>query len=97
MFKLISSAEAATTSFEEGVMGLTHRISDVILTPIVWLLTGGAMVYFFWGLANFILSSDSKVKENGKQHMIYGVVGLFIIFSVWGIIGFVGDSVQSLK
>lgn len=55
------------------------------------------MIMFFWGLAHFILSSDSTVKENGKNHMIWGVVGLFIIFSVWGIIAFIGDSVEALR
>jgi hypothetical protein len=78
-------------------MEITYKFSDVIFTPIIWLLTGGAMIMFFWGLAHFILSSDSTVKENGKSHMVWGLVGLFIIFSVWGIIGFVGDSVESLR
>lgn len=97
MFKLISSVEAAETSFEKGVMKVTYKFTDVIFTPIISLLIGASMIMFFWGLAHFILSEDSTVKENGKRHMVWGVVGLFIIFAVWGIIAFIGDSVESLR
>jgi hypothetical protein len=70
MFKIIPTAEAAGSQFEKGILEVTYKFSDVIFTPIIWLLTGGGMIMFFWGLAHFILSSDSTVKENGKNHMI---------------------------
>jgi hypothetical protein len=47
MFNLVSSVNAAESSFEKGVMEITYKFSDVIFTPIIWLLTGGAMIMFF--------------------------------------------------
>jgi hypothetical protein len=60
-------------------------------------LTGAAVILFFYGLASFILNADGTEKESGKKHMISGMVGLFIIFAVWGIVALVGDTVQSFK
>lgn len=51
-----------------------------------------ALLFFIWGLAQFILASgDPDAKETGKQRMIWGVVALFVIVAVWGIVGFIGE------
>ncbi len=85
------------TSFESGVNHIVSRFVEVLITPIIWLLTGFAIVLFFYGLTNFILNSEGSQKENGKRHMISGLVGLFIIFAVWGIIALIGNTVTSLR
>jgi hypothetical protein len=51
-----------------------------------------AVLYFFWGLAQFILNSGSDdAKAEGRNKMIWGVIALFVIVSVWGIINFLGE------
>jgi len=56
-------------------------------TPIVVAL---ALLYFFWGLATFILSAgDEDNRKKGREVMIWGIIALFIIVSVWGLIGLV--------
>lgn len=59
-------------------------------TPIV---VGLALLGFFWGLAMYIFSagSDEKKKE-GKNIMIWGVVALFVMVSIWGLVKFIGDA-----
>ncbi len=55
-------------------------------TPIVFAL---ALLFFFWGLAKFILAAgNSDAQAEGKNIMIWGVVALFIMASVWGLVGF---------
>ena len=57
-----------------------------LLIPIT---VGAALVYFLYGLAQFILvSGDEKKLAEGKQKMVWGVIALFIMVSIWGIIGF---------
>jgi hypothetical protein len=52
--------------------------------PIVASLT---LLIFFWGLAKFIKNSaDSKSHETGKNLMIWGTVGLFVMVSVWALV-----------
>lgn len=54
--------------------------------PIVM---GLALLGFFWGLAKYIFSQgNEKSTMEGKKVMLYGLVALFVMVSVWGIIGF---------
>ena len=73
----------------DGIKGLLGGVSSVIdlLIPIV---VGLALVAFFWGLVKFIYNAGSDTKrEEGKQVMLWGIIALFIIVSIWGIIGFI--------
>src|SRR3989344_1729404 len=48
-----------------------------------------ALLAFFWGLAKFILQAgDEKGREDGKQVMKWGIVALFVLVSVYGILTF---------
>ncbi len=85
------------TAFESGIKTITHKIVDVLITPIEWLLIGASLVMFFYGLVVFLATSESAKKEDGKRHMLWGLVGLFIIFAVWGVVTIVGDTVNSLR
>ena len=56
-----------------------------------------ALVYFLYGVFIFIRNADNEdVRDTGKSHMVWGVVGLFIMVSVYAIlrivIGTVGVS-----
>ncbi len=57
-------------------------ISDLVDTAIP-ILIGLALIFFFWGLVKYVRSAESG---DGKKIMIAGLVGLFIMVSVWGII-----------
>lgn len=66
---------------------LIEKIGVQILNPLARLLIAIAVVYFFWGVAKFIINSDNEqAREEGKKHMIWGIIGLFIMVGVWGII-----------
>src|SRR5690242_2048617 len=48
---------------------------------------GLALLFFFYGIARFMLvANDPKAKEQGRSMMIYGVIALFVISSVWGLV-----------
>ncbi len=54
--------------------------------PIV---AGLALLGFFWGLTKFIFAAGSEDnREDGKRIMISGLIALFVMVSVWGIIRF---------
>jgi hypothetical protein len=58
--------------------------------PIVVAL---ALLAFFWGLAKFIFAAgDEAAKESGRRIMIWGVVALFVMVSVWGLVQFLGTA-----
>ena len=54
------------------------------------IMVGLALLAFFWGLANFILSAgDEKKLQDGKKLMFWGIIGLFVMVSIWGIINLI--------
>lgn len=64
------------------------EVLDLII-PITFAL---ALIFFFYGLAQFIRSISDKTIEEGKNKMKWGIVALFVMVSIWGIIGYIGDS-----
>lgn len=65
-----------------------------LVNPVIALLTGLAVVFFVWNVLRFIMSAgDAKGRETAKDGIIYGVVGLFVLFSFWGIVKLLQASV----
>jgi len=65
---------------------LIGNILVAIVNPLILLLLGIATAFFIWGLVEFIRDFDSEeAKTKGKKHMIWGIVGLFIMVSAFGI------------
>ena len=60
------------------------------VTPVIF---GIALLVFIWGLVKFIsrVGGDEKAVKEGKSLMIWGLVALFVMASIWGILGFFYD------
>lgn len=75
---------AAPSDFAGFITTLLDLIGAAI--PVVM---GMALLVFFFGLAKFILKSgDAKSHQDGKQFMIWSVVALFAMVSIYGLIIF---------
>lgn len=62
-------------------------LTDQILRPIELLLFALATILFLWGVVEFLINRDNEEeRDKGKRHMMWGIVGLVIMFSVNGII-----------
>ena len=60
-----------------------------IIQPLIALSFGVALLVFLWGVVKYIKNSgDEKTREEAKYYMLYGVVGLFVMVSVWGLVRF---------
>ena len=58
-------------------------INKFLITSAVALAT----IYFLWGITQYVLSADSvEEREKSKEVMFWGVISLFVIISVWGIV-----------
>jgi phosphotransferase system glucose/maltose/N-acetylglucosamine-specific IIC component len=63
------------------------RVNEVIINPLIVLMFVAALLVFFWGLVEFIYKAGSDDgRETGKRHLMYGIVGMFVMVGVYGII-----------
>jgi hypothetical protein len=59
------------------------------------ILVAIALLGFFWGLAKFIFAAgNEESKADGKRIMIWGIIALFVMVSVWGIVNFIGEALS---
>ena len=69
------------------INSLLGKINEFILNPIIILLFVVALLVFFWCLVEFIYKACSEDgRETGKRNMIWGIVGMVVMVSVYGII-----------
>lgn len=70
----------------QGVLGyFTCLINDSVI-PFIFAI---AIAMFIWGAVKFfIINADEEAKrEQGKQFMIWGIIALAVMMSVWGLVG----------
>ena len=65
-----------------------------VLKPIVPLLIGLGVVVFIYGVLILMFSEGGEKKEEGKQYMVWGIVGIFVMVSVWGLVSILSSSFQ---
>jgi FtsH-binding integral membrane protein len=78
-FTQIAHAQVAET--------LINRLLDKVINPLVFLLFVVALIYFLWGVFMYLKDGDkSDARGKGGQHIMWGLIGLVIMMSVYGII-----------
>jgi ABC-type phosphate transport system permease subunit len=67
-----------------------EKAYSVVVEPLLFLIFGLAFIMFIWGVFEFIRDSEeSKGREQGKQNIIWGAVGMVIMVSAFGIINII--------
>jgi len=73
------------------------KIEAQILVPIITLLSLAAFVIFVWGVVQFMANSEDEEKRKaGQQHMIWGIIGLVIMFGANAIIAIIRQTVGAV-
>jgi hypothetical protein len=79
-----------------SVEALRNCLVSVILNPILALLFAVGLLVFTWGIVEFMvgLSADTaSKKEDGKRHMLWGIVGMFIMSIAWALVQIIGNTI----
>ena len=67
-------------------------LAQTIVARLVPFAVGLAVLAFFWFLIMFIVKSGDETERKKTIHgMGYSILALFIMVSIWGIIGFLGS------
>ena len=63
------------------------KIESAILFPFMTLMMAVAFLFFLWGAYQYVLNADDEgARSEGKSHMMYGIIGLFVMISAMGIL-----------
>lgn len=85
---LANIAEAASINVAKDAGTLMGILINNILNPAVGVLIAIAVVLFLYGVIKYISSGDDEEgRKNAKNYIIYGIIGLFVMVSVWGLVG----------
>jgi len=79
---------------EAGVVSLMNSINRVIINPLILFIFALALVYFIYGLVQFLLNpNNEELRKTSKQHMFWGIIGLFIMTAVFGIMNLIMNTI----
>jgi len=92
---MFSSENVAQAASNPTLTRIIAKLADEILNPLILLMFAIAIVVFLYGLYELIRDADDPgAREKARQHVLWGVVGMFIMVSAYGIIYFTLDTVQ---
>jgi len=66
-------------------MEVIEKIRE-ILEAILPLLISLGVIYLIWGIVQYFIGNSEEAKKNGRDRIIYGIIGLVIIISIWGLV-----------
>ncbi|MBI2109484.1 MAG: hypothetical protein HYT93_04975 [Parcubacteria group bacterium] len=90
-FFSVHTAYAATNP---AVTDVVQKINQFVLNPIIGFLFALAFIFFLWGVAEFVFRADvESERTRGKQHMIWGLIGMFIMFAAFTIIRIIANTI----
>jgi hypothetical protein len=61
------------------------RIS-LFINTLIPILIALAVVYFMWGVIQYAIAKDEEAKTGGRDAMIWGLVALLVLTSMWGLV-----------
>lgn len=96
---MIGSAASSYCANYTGTANI-HTVADffnfftcLLSASVVPLMFAAAVVLFLFGVVKFIQNAnDSTEREQGKTFMIWGIVALFVMICVWGLVNVLGKT-----
>ncbi|MBI2475971.1 MAG: hypothetical protein HYV67_01900 [Candidatus Taylorbacteria bacterium] len=102
-FAQVAAAQPApvvekTVGFDiSGIGGLITALNRII-NYIIPFLIGLAVLVVIYGVFSFISNAaDEEARANAKQFIIWGIIGIFIMLSVWGLVTILENSLNLSK
>lgn len=74
---------------------LIGKLVTYVIDPAILVVFAAGFFFFVYGLVQFLWRLDEGGdNRDGKQHMVWGIVGMLIMVSVFGIITIINDTFQ---
>lgn len=81
----------------EAIQEFAGKIGTYIINPILLLIFGAGVLVFIWGVAEYLYAMNIKGEkpDRAKDHMLWGMIGMFIMVAAMAIIKIISNSIGS--
>jgi len=70
-----------------------NYVTCVIGASVIPLLFILAVASFIWGVVQYVINSDEEAKRaKGRNYMIWGIIALVVMVSIWGLVQIFGNT-----
>lgn len=92
VFALPLVSFAAVNNLSDVGSFIINTINNIIV-PVLFAI---AFIVFLWGaFETFILgANNTDVKDRGKNLMLWGLIGFFVMVSVWGLVNILTGTIS---
>lgn len=74
-----------------GFSGILNTVKSFMNAIIPVLITLG-IIYFILGVIQYMSGKSDDAKKEGRDKMIWGIIGLFAIVSIWGLVALLNST-----
>lgn len=71
--------------YVNGLSGVFCRLMQ-LLNYVIPVLIALGVVYFVWGVVQYFIGGGDEAKTEGRNKIIFGIIGLAVIIAMWGLV-----------
>lgn len=96
---LIPQMRVAQAAFDPTAFGkVVDPIISNIVYPVIYVVFALGVFVFAYGVLEMIWKGgDAEARKTGRMHILFGVIGMFIMISAWGIIALVSNTLKGIN
>lgn len=79
---ILALAQTANPTYLSSLIGGAKTLLDQLVVFLIAL----AVVWFIWNVIKYTMSEDEEKKGAAKSQMIWGVIAIAVIVSIWGLV-----------
>jgi hypothetical protein len=72
------------------------RFTQYFLNPVLALVFAAGLLWFAIGIVAYLIGlsrGDLDAREWGRRHLLYGLIGLFVMFTSWSLLTLIAKTV----
>ena len=86
----------STDANSTGLSNFILKVERAIIDPLITVIALAAFILFVYGVVEFIRGADNEeARKTGQQHILWGIVGLTILFGAKAIVSLLQKIVAS--
>ncbi len=85
MFAFAQTSSNCAIGSGGTLSGILCQVGN-LLNSVMPVIIALGVVYFIWGVVSYVVGSDEEAKKKGRDRIIYGIIGLVVIVSIWGLV-----------